>query len=156
MRNKEAARRSRDRRKATMTELEGINARLQEQLERASKRLRLMRHEINDLSECNSELRRAAAARESATFLALAEAVGSREKANALVEDMQGDGMVVGHSAAVRAVGGREGKRLVQAGSLQAHSGCFLCHVQLILLLTGIAVTLRPPPALRSLDRCQS
>ena len=69
MRNKEAARRSRDRRKATMTELEVINARLQEQIERADKRLRAMRHEINDLSECNSELRRAAAAREAARSL---------------------------------------------------------------------------------------
>ena len=119
MRNKEAARRSRDRRKATMTELEVINARLQEQIERADKRLRAMRHEINDLSECNSELRRAAAARESATFLALTEVVGSQEKANALVEDMQGGGFVVGRFAAVRP----EGKRWVKRASWQGHCG---------------------------------
>lgn len=109
MRNKEAARRSRDRRKATMAELEGINALLQEQVERANTRLRRMRHEINDLSECNGELRRAAAARESATFLALIEAVGSRENAEALVRGAEGRSGGAGTFSSAKSGAGLDG-----------------------------------------------
>ena len=89
MRNKEAARRSRDRRKATMAELEGINALLQEQIVRANTKLRRMRREINDLSECNSKLRRATTDRHADVFSALIEAVGSKEKAEKLVQDVE-------------------------------------------------------------------